>query len=383
LRNIYELLKRTIFDPAFVKRHLVREMLFWISMVLSIVSSIFMGARLGSIDWEVIAKLFSLMLVVQAFKEYGVLEWMARSSLKSLKSPRSIGVMIVLLTASVSSLITNDVALITLVPLTMLIALKAGFEPMWLVMIQSQAADVGSALTPIGNPQNLFLFEKYQVPVGEFVSFLLPFTVFGVCWTLVMNLLNSRKKASFTVEPSKIREPRKLMIFALAFLVVMLSVFRVIDYRIGLILTFVVTMVLDMGFFKKIDYFLLGTFAFFFIFIDNMARTEFISGLMRSVANGDMETMVNSALFSQIISNVPSAILFSSFTDSYKGLTLGVNIGGSGTIIASLANLIAYRIYVKERGQNGKYLIIFMVSSTVSLLLSLTFGFFRLKLLGL
>ncbi|HPB64875.1 MAG TPA: hypothetical protein PLD15_12975, partial [Mesotoga sp.] len=116
---------------------------------------------------------------------------------------------------------------------------------------------------------------------------------------------------------------------------------------------------------------------------DNMARTEFISGLMRSVANGDMETMVNSALFSQIISNVPSAILFSSFTDSYKGLTLGVNIGGSGTIIASLANLIAYRIYVKERGQNGKYLIIFMVSSTVSLLLSLTFGFFRLKFLGL
>jgi Na+/H+ antiporter NhaD/arsenite permease-like protein len=265
----------------------------------------------------------------------------------------------------------------------MLIALKAGFEPMWLVMIQSQAADVGSALTPIGNPQNLFLFEKYQVPVGEFVTFLLPFTIFGVCWTLVMNLLNSRKKASFTVEPSKIREPRKLMIFALAFLVVMLSVFRVIDYRIGLVLTFVVTMVLDRGFFKKIDYFLLGTFAFFFIFIDNMTRTEFISGLMRSVANGDMQTMVNSALFSQIISNVPSAILFSSFTDSYKGLTLGVNIGGSGTIIASLANLIAYRIYVKERGQNGKYLIIFMVSSTVSLLLSLTFGYFRLKFLGL
>jgi Na+/H+ antiporter NhaD/arsenite permease-like protein len=103
---------------------------------------------------------------------------------------------------------------------------------------------------------------------------------------------------------------------------------------------------------------------------------------MRKVADGEIQTMANSALFSQIISNVPSAILFSSFTESYKGLLLGVNIGGSGTIIASLANLIAYRIYVKERGQNVKYLVIFMISSTISLLLSLSFGYFRLKLMS-
>ncbi len=351
-------------------------------MTLAIVSSIFVRLRLESIDWEVIAKLFSLMLVVQAFKEYGVLEWMARSSLKNLKSPRSIGVMIILLTASVSALITNDVALITLVPLTMLIAARAGFDPMWLVMIQSQAADVGSALTPIGNPQNLFLFERYEIPVGEFVLYLLPFTIFGVCWTLVMNILNSKKKASFAMETSRIREIKKLLVFIFAFFIVMLSVFRILDYRAGLILTFLITLVLCRRLFFKIDYFLLGTFAFFFVFIDNISRTELIAGLMRKVADGEIQTMANSALFSQIISNVPSAILFSSFTESYRGLLLGVNIGGSGTIIASLANLIAYRIYVKERGQNVKYLAIFMVSSTISLLLSLSFGYFRLKLMG-
>lgn len=382
MRNFGSLLKRTVFDPAFVKKHLIRELLFWVSMTLAIVSSIFVRLRLESIDWEVIAKLFSLMLVVQAFKEYGVLEWMARSSLKNLKSPRSIGVMIILLTASVSALITNDVALITLVPLTMLIAARAGFDPMWLVMIQSQAADVGSALTPIGNPQNLFLFERYEIPVGEFVLYLLPFTIFGVCWTLVMNILNSKKKASFAMETSRIREIKKLLVFIFAFFIVMLSVFRILDYRAGLILTFLITLVLCRRLFFKIDYFLLGTFAFFFVFIDNISRTELIAGLMRKVADGEIQTMANSALFSQIISNVPSAILFSSFTESYRGLLLGVNIGGSGTIIASLANLIAYRIYVKERGQNVKYLAIFMVSSTISLLLSLSFGYFRLKLMG-
>ncbi len=281
------------------------------------------------------------MIVVQALKEYKVLEKIATISLSNLRSARSIGSVIVILTAFMGALITNDVALIALVPLTMTIAEKAKFEPVWIVIIQSQAANIGSALTPIGNPQNLFLFEKYEIGIWEFGSLMPPFVVFGVCWTLVMNLLNTKRKIVFDVPSSEIREP------------------------------------------QKIDYFLLGTFLLFFVFIDNISRMEIIATMMKSATNGEIRTMTSSALLSQFISNVPAAILFSSFTGSYKELLLGVNIGGSGKIIASLANLIAYRIYVKEKGRTLKYIAVFTASSSITLILSIVFGYLRLKLTGL
>ncbi len=380
--NISAAICKTILNKRFIKRHLVKEMMFWISLLLALMTSIIIPPRIESIDWRVIAELLSLMIVVQALKEYKVLEKIATISLSNLRSARSIGSVIVILTAFMGALITNDVALIALVPLTLTIAEKAKFEPMWIVIIQSQAANIGSALTPIGNPQNLFLFEKYEIGIWEFGSLLLPFVVFGVCWTLLMNLLNTKRKIVFDVPSSEIREPIRLGIFIGCFLVVMLSVFRIIDFRVGLVLTVVVTLVLERRFFQKIDYFLLGTFLLFFVFIDNISRMEIIATMMKSATNGEIRTMTSSALLSQFISNVPAAILFSSFTGSYKGLLLGVNIGGSGTIIASLANLIAYRIYVKDRGQNLKYLTIFMVSSAITLLLSIVFGYIQLRVQG-
>jgi len=380
--NISGAIYKTILNKRFIKRHLVKEMMFWISLLLALITSIIIPPRIESIDWRVIAELLSLMIVVQALKEYRVLEKIATISLSNLRSSRSIGSVIVVLTAFMGALITNDVALIALVPLTMIIAEKAKFDPMWIVIIQSQAANLGSALTPIGNPQNLFLFEEYKIGILEFSRLMFPFVVFGICWTLVMNLLNSKRKIAFDVPSSEIREPQKLGIFIGCFLVVMLSVFRIIDFRVGLVLTVVVTIILERRFFQKIDYFLLGTFLLFFVFIDNISRMDIIATLMKSATNGEIRTMTSSALISQFISNVPTAILFSSFTESYKGLLLGVNIGGSGTIIASLANLIAYRIYVKERGQNLKYLTIFMASSAITLLLSIVFGYMQLRVQG-
>ncbi|MDD2333389.1 MAG: SLC13 family permease, partial [Mesotoga sp.] len=211
--NISAAIYKTILNKRFIKRHLVKEMMFWISLLLALMTSIIIPPRIESIDWRVIAELLSLMIVVQALKEYKVLEKIATISLSNLRSARSIGSVIVILTAFMGALITNDVALIALVPLTLTIAEKAKFEPMWIVIIQSQAANIGSALTPIGNPQNLFLFEKYEIGIWEFGSRLLPFVVFGVCWTLVMNLLNTKRKIVFDVPSSEIREPIRLGIF--------------------------------------------------------------------------------------------------------------------------------------------------------------------------
>ena len=357
------------------------EPLFLVSMVLALGSSAFVRPEAKSIDWRVIAQLFSLMVVVQALKKFMVLEYFANGILKRFDNQRAIAVVLIAITAFSAAFMTNDVALITLVPLTLILAEKSGFDPVLLVILQSQAANIGSAITPMGNPQNLFLYSRYSISAASFFETIFPFTLVGMVLTFLFNLKYRRRRLDFSLRNVKIESPARATVFGVAFVLVMLSVFRMIDYRIAFILILVAAVLLARELLMMVDYFLLGTFVFFFVFIDNVSRVEVIAIFMRSISAGQTETLMSSALFSQLISNVPSAILFSSFTDNYRALLLGVNIGGSGTIIASLANLIAYKIYVKERGNGKEYLSRFTFISFFTLGVTILTGLLALRVL--
>ena len=274
-----------------------------------------------------------------------------------------------------SMLIANDMALLTFLPLGAMI-LRAGNMEKYtakLFILQTIAANLGGMLTPFGNPQNLYLYGYFAIPDGEFLSvmappFLLSVFLFGLCCLIFF------KPEKMTVPDEKIELPKgKTALLLTLFAVSIVMVFRILPYYIGLAVVILALLFIDRKAFRDVDWSLLLTFVFFFIFAGNMSRMEPVRNLISSLLEKD--TLLVSAASCQFISNVPSAILLSRFTGSWQELLVGVNIGGTGTLIASLASLITYRAYVRQNPENGKGLRYVLMYSAFS------FSFLALLLL--
>jgi Na+/H+ antiporter NhaD/arsenite permease-like protein len=249
-------------------------------------------------------------------------------------------------------LITNDVALITFVPLSLIIAKKSKINPMEIIIFQTLAANIGSSLTPMGNPQNLFLYSKYNLNLTTFFKIMLPFVILGLFVLVLLNLSIPNKDINFHIEEVEINDKKTTFIFL--FIIVLLSIFNIINFYVAFLITIFITIVLDKKLFKEVDYSLLLTFVFFFIFIGNLSNIEIVRNLFVKILNKPKSTFISSIALSQFISNVPCAILLSGFSNNYKELLLGVDIGGMGTSIASLASVISYKFYANEYKQNKK-----------------------------
>ncbi|QNB48160.1 anion transporter [Thermanaerosceptrum fracticalcis] len=326
-----------------------KEPLFVTASFLVAASSFFVKPSVAAIDWKVIIILFNLMAVIIALEKYRVLDELSLKLLERFRSLRLLSICLVLMTGFFAMFITNDVALLTLVPLSLLIAKRCSFNPAWLVILQTLAANIGSSLTPMGNPQNLFLYEYYKISPTSFINMMAPFVIGGLISLIILAFkippepVQYKCDVSFTPSESK----RQLM-YLIFFGLVVLSVLRAIDYRFIFFFTLLVLIIFDRELLLKIDYYLLGTFIAFFLLVDNLAR---LPGLMESITvflNGEGNTFLLGAILSQFISNVPAAILLANFTGHYRELLWGVNVGGMGTLIASLASLISYKLYAKE-----------------------------------
>jgi len=324
------------------------ESLFFIVAILCLITSLSVAPRVSAIDWKVIFSLLNLMLISLALEKYRLLDKIARSILKRFHTPASIGMAMIPTTALLAMLITNDVALITVVPLTIIVAKKAGYVPYKTIALETMAANIGSSLTPFGNPQNLYLYTAYKIEPASFLGMMLPFVLLGIGLLFLINLGSGRESLSFSIEDTALPDKKRVLLYIGAFLLVLLSILRYVDFRIVTLLNLGVFLLLDRDLFKKVDYFLLGTFVGFFIAIDNITRIGFIQTLAEKYLQTPHQVLILSSLFSQFLSNVPTAILFSGFTQLYKPLLLGVSLGGLGTMIASLANLISYKLYRKE-----------------------------------
>lgn len=342
-----------------------QEIVLVISFVFALVSCFFVTpskAYIDYIDFRTLALLFSLMAVVVGLTESGVTDKASNFLMGKCKNLTSVFLVLVLLPFFAAMIVTNDVALITFVPfgIGVMNSLKQKKTIIPLVVIQTIAANMGSVLTPIGNPQNLYIQSNYNLSASSFVITMLPVWIISLILVGVMSLVVCRinkNKIEITDNNNGIFSVNKITLVRslLALVMCILTVFHVVDYKITLM---AVVVILFGKIFLKVDYALLVTFVCFFIFSGNVAQIsqvrDFITGFVQK------SSFISSLLLSQVISNVPAAVFLSSFTEDWKGLLMGVDVGGLGTPVASLASLISMKFYIKaEDADVKKYMLVF------------------------
>ena len=346
-----------------VKAFFKDEIVLIISAVLAAGSAFFVkpsAEYINYIDWRTLGLLLCLMLVMAGLNRMGIFSLLAQKMLCKTKNLRSLGLVLSLLCFFSAMVITNDVALITFVPFTVtaleLSGKKKALIP--IVAIETVAANLGSMLTPIGNPQNLYLFSAFDMSFGEFFGAVIPYAALSLAITIIATFMFKKEEIKIQLTAPKSQpEKVKTAIYIILFTLSLLTVFRVIPYPVTLAITLVAVIIADRKTLAKADYSLLLTFIFLFIFIGNLGEIKAVSTMLESLVKG-REVIVGIAA-SQVFSNVPAAILLSSFTDNAAALLTGVNLGGLGTLIASMASLISFKLIAKEKISMGRYMLIF------------------------
>jgi Na+/H+ antiporter NhaD/arsenite permease-like protein len=341
---------KSFFDRLF------EEVVFSIVLVVLSVTFIFVRPTwdlVESIDFRVLATLFCLMLVAIGLEEEKFLDLVAINVIKRNHSRRRLSITLGITTAVIAMLITNDVALITVVPLIMTIGKKGSFNPFRIVVISTICANLGSSLLPLGNPQNIFIYNFYELSLADFLRASIPVTAAGMMMAMLVSLTVDNDRIDFNVEDVRIISKKRILVYAMCFLLVILSVFRLVDFAYTTSAVAGAFVLINRKAILKVDYFLLLTFAGFFMTIHNLTQMDFIRTAMGFLTQSSWSTLGMSAILSQFISNVPAAVVTAPFTGDYASLIQGVSIGGLGTMIASLANLISYRLYVKESPGEG------------------------------
>ena len=315
---------------------------------------------LGYFDVKTLTCLFCVLAVVCALKNISFFYILAQKIVISCRNARLSILVLVYITFIGSMLIANDMALLTFLPLGYFVLGSTGKTKYmaFTFIMQNIAANLGGMLTPFGNPQNLYLYTKFQIPTGEFMGIMvIPFVLAVFLITLCCLIFVKPEAMSLNQRVQKL-PPRRTVLYLALFVLAIAIVFRGIPYWIGLIVIPAVLIFADRKALKMVDYPLLLTFVFFFIFAGNMARIELVRNLFSMLM--EKSTLLFSTLSCQVISNVPSAILLSQFTDNYRDLLIGVNIGGVGTLIASLASLITFREYTNHApGKSKSYVLLF------------------------
>jgi len=307
------------------------------------------AAYFGYIDWKVLSCLFCLMAVVSGLRRTGLIDRAAASMTRFCGSVRKMAAILVGTVFFVSMAITNDVALITFIPFSLILMkdIKRPQSRMTIITLETIAANIGSSLTPVGNPQNLYLFSFYGMNGPAFFAAIFPVVAAGGLLLFAsVFILRNEKMQGASAGANYTTDRRLVFLYLALFALSVVAVFGFLDYRAVLVVVAVTIFIADRTIFRRIDYSLLFTFIGFFIFIGNLQEIESVSRfLTRMVA---LNPMLVASLASQAISNVPAAILLSRFTGDAGALLRGVSIGGMGTIIASLASVISYKFFARE-----------------------------------
>lgn len=363
-----------------VKELFQKETVCCIAFLLAVISIFFVSPSknyISYIDFRVLALLFCLMAVVRGFSSIGVFTRLGTMLLTHVHSLRMLSALFIFLCFFFSMLITNDVALITFVPFTILVLSMAKQKKFLIpvIVLETIAANLGSMLTPLGNPQNLYLYTISGLSIGAFVRIMLPYSFVSAILLLIFilflpkdtvstataantanstNTVTASNTSNVICEAVKARKNPRILFTAylILFLLCLLTVLHILPYQIMFLLVLTGFLLLDYRILKDVDYFLLLTFLCFFIFIGNMKQISLVHELISKLLVHHEVLMGIGA--SQIISNVPAAILLSGFTDDYSALLIGVNLGGLGTLIASLASLISFKFYANSNGSDTR-----------------------------
>ena len=353
-----------------VKTLFQRETVFCVSLVLAVLSALAVrpdAAYLSYPDYRTLALLFCLMLIVAGFRSLGVFERLGRALLRRAGSLRELSIALVLLCFFCSMVITNDVTLITFVPFTLLVfrMIRREGRVLTLVVLETIAANLGSMATPIGNPQNLYLCSAAGLTMAQFARAVLPYAGLSLVLLLAVLLLQ-RDEPLGEERPEEEGEAAPLS--ALAPYLLLLALCLLVVFVPVLLCVAAVVLAVNRRLFRSVDYFLLLTFLCFFIFIGNLKRIPALNDLLLSLVGG--HELLAGILASQVISNVPAAILLSGFTQNFAALLTAVNLGGLGTLVASLASLITFKFYAAQYPDHkGRFLRSFTLWNAAFLLL--------------
>lgn len=350
-----------------------RELVFVVSSIIA-AATLFLvpidSKYLEYIDPAVLIMLFCLMATVAGFKKYGGFDLFSMKLLLNEQRKKYIPAVLVMICFFFSMAVTNDVVLITFVPLTIyMIKDTSSSSLIYVVIMETLAANLGSLVTPVGNPQNLFLYHYYDMNIVEFLNITLPLGLVSLAIITILLFIMPSAQWEVPKDISIKRINRKrLLLYCTIFLICILSILKIIGYGWCLLIVVVSLVLWDRNVFSMVDYWLLLTFVNFFIIVGNLSRIECINRFVSEYVMG--QELLSGVVVSQFISNVPAAIMLAPFTENFRELILGVNIGGLGTPIASLASLISFKYYSIARGASkGKYIMIFTVINLIVLMI--------------
>lgn len=356
-----------------------------VSIVLAVVSMFFVPpgpAYVAYIDWDTLALLFSLMAVVKGFQSEGFFEYIGSGLLKRTRSTRSMAAVLVFLPFFCSTVITNDVSLITFVPFAVSVLRMARQEALAvpLIILQTLAANLGSMLTPMGNPQNLYLYAQSGMGFLQLCGIMLPYVLLSaLCLGGAVLLRRPRPIPALSVEARPGRA-KSLAWCAAGLLLCLLGIFNLVPDLAVAAVILAALLFWNRKLLRNVDYALLGTFAAFFIFIGNLSTIPSFQNFLSGILAGHVVPV--SVLASQVISNVPAALLLSGFTSDWSGLLIGTNLGGLGTLIASMASLISYKQLAREFPEKKKRYFLWFTVCNVALLLLLLLEYALLSARG-
>ena len=375
-----------------------QETVLMVATVLAIVSAFVVppsAAYLEYIDWRVLGILLSLMIIMTGLQNTGLFDAIGAKLLGKTKDTRQLAFILVFLCFFFSMLITNDVALFTFVPFAMIMLKKCKQEKLIIpiLVLQTIAANLGSMLTPIGNPQNLYLYNLSGMGMGEFIGVMLPYTILSGLLLVIAILVCCKKEpitevvmktdivsdeadAHLTAEEQKTLQEKaalekgrnliKNSVYITLFVLSLCVVVRLVPFEMVLLAVILLVFNMDRKVLSQVDYCLLFTFIAFFIFTGNMGNITVVRETLQQLVAG--RELAIGVISSQAISNVPAALLLSGFTSNYRELLIGVNLGGLGTLIASMASLISYKLFAKEYNeQKGKYFWWFTIANIIFL----------------
>lgn len=352
-----------------------KDPVLFISGILAVVSCFFVHPDekyIGYVDFRVLAILFCMMIVVSELVILGVFDRMTNKLLSMVHSSRMVSLILVWLSFFLGMILTNDVTLVTLVPFA--IALMKSFDDRrtltFTLILMTVATNLGSMQTPIGNPQNIYLFTHYKMEIGPFMLMMLPYSLCSLLLVTAAVFLLCRDEKISHEEPKEQKKISgiKLAICIVLFIASLLVVLRVVHYLIVLGVMIAVMLIMDRKSFKGVDYTLLITFVFFFVFVGNMGRIPSVNEAVSNIVG--KSPVLTAVVSSQVISNVPAALLLSAFTDNGRALVIGTNLGGLGTLIASMASLITYKFHAalpKAKDKNVSYVGAFTVVNIIFL----------------
>lgn len=362
-----------------IREFIAKESVLCVAAACAVITMFFVPPDqeyLHYIDFRVLCLLLCLMAVVAGLKAVGTFQWMTCLLLRHIRSGRVLGITLVLLPFFCSMFVTNDVALIVFVPFTLMLLDQLGCSGriIPITVFQTIAANLGSMATPVGNPQNLYLYAFYNMSIGDFFSVTLPLTAVSmVILTVASAFLLPRKIPVQKPEQAGIRSPRNLLVYLALFVLCLLTVFKIVPCPVTTAITLCVLWWIDRKLIGGIDWMLLLTFICFFTVSENLGRIDSVRNFLQQLLQWN--TLLTAAGTSQVISNVPAAVVLSGFTQQWQQMLAGVNIGGLGTPIASLASLISMKFYMsRPDAKITNFLGYFMTANLVGLAVLLLFA---------